>query len=364
MSELLTQFENRKSDHLQLALREVTQSHELNEFDLLQMIPDSLPDLDFHEIQTHTNIFQQEFSVPFFISSMTAGTEHGAKFNEDLARLSSEKNILMGIGSQRRELTDNQAQFEWINLRKKFPNCKIVANIGISQLIEFGADAVLKLIENSHAIGIFIHANALQECLQPEGTPRFKGGMRALEDLCRISSVPVILKEVGCGMSKNFIRRFLHSGVYAFDLGGTGGTHWGRIEGLRSRPESLQARSAETFKFWGVSTIQSMKNYSAVLEEIKFLQTQSEAESPVGNLPKMWASGGIRSGLDIAKSVAFGCEMVGMAQPWLLAWKQSGYSGLEQLFARLEMELRIAMFCSGAKLVCDLNQEKVVLHGN
>jgi isopentenyl-diphosphate delta-isomerase len=197
---------------------------------------------------------------------------------------------------------------------------------------------VLRLVDSLEAGGIFIHANALQEALQPEGTPEFKGGLKALERLCRKSPVPVVLKETGCGFSRPTLQRLKNTGLAAVDVSGYGGTHWGRIEGGRAPEASLQRSAAATFAHWGISTVDSLLHAAGAGLEI-------------------WASGGIRSGLDAAKAIALGAQKVGFAKPALERALQ-GEKALADWMELMEFELKVALFCSGAKNPAALRKGK------
>jgi isopentenyl-diphosphate delta-isomerase len=249
----------------------------------------------------------------------------------------------MGVGSQRRELGDATAAMEWQKIRKVAPKAKLLANIGIAQLIQTPLDAVRKLTESTEALGIFVHVNPLQEVLQPEGTTDFRNGLKAIADLVKFAGVPVIVKEVGCGFSVETLKRLQDTGIFAVDVAGKGGTHWGRIEGYRSEEGQMLYQVAQTFQNWGLSTVQSLRNAK---------------DARVGY--EIWASGGVRSGLDVAKLCALGASRVGLAQPFLAA-ALKGDSALEELLNKLELELKITMFCTGSKKISDLQTKRVVL---
>lgn len=325
-------FEQRKQDHIRLSLDSRTQARGLAGFDQIQLIHEALPQINFQDIHLDTEILGQKLSAPFYISSMTAGHAQGETINLRLAELADQKNILMGVGSQRKELTDPAASLEWKNIRLQAPKAKLIGNLGISQLIHTPLVEVERLIESLQAVGLFIHLNSLQEALQPEGTPQFRGSLQKIEELCKALSVPVIIKEVGCGISKATAKTLLDVGVKYIDVAGMGGTHWGRIEGYRSDSESPQAQAAEVFKNWGIPTVQSVLNVASVAHVETYI----------------WASGGVRSGLDAAKLIALGAEAVGIAQPFLKAAVQST-AALDSVFAQFELELKIALFCMGAE---------------
>ncbi len=219
---------------------------------------------------------------------MTAGHEKGREINEALARLSDRKQILMGVGSQRRELEDSNAAEEWMRVRKQAPKARLLGNIGIAQLIQSPIDKVRRLIDSTEALAMFVHLNSLQEVLQPEGTHDFRNGLEAIENLVKMAGVPVIVKEVGCGFSVETLKRLENTGIFAVDISGKGGTHWGRVEGYRSNENDRLYKVAQTFSNWGISTLQSMLNAK---------------EARVNY--EIWASGGVRNGLRDRKALCF-----------------------------------------------------------
>jgi isopentenyl-diphosphate delta-isomerase len=324
-----THFESRKADHLRLALDPSMEAVGESGFDRIHLEHDALPELNFSDVLLDTKFFSYKAASPFFISSMTAGHLNGEALNLTLARVASQRRWPMGLGSQRRELTDVNASAEWKRLRRLAPNGFFFSNLGLSQLIVNKPDRVLALVEALEAGALIIHTNPVQECLQPEGTPEFKGGLKALEKICRLSPVPVILKETGCGFSRATLKRVSNIGLAAIDLSGYGGTHWGRIEGGRAPADSAQKIAARTFAGWGVTTVASLEN-------CKGLKTRSE----------IWASGGVRSGLDGAKAIAMGARKVGFAKPALEA-ALKGEASLDAWMQSMEFELKMALFCSG-----------------
>ncbi|WP_413291188.1 type 2 isopentenyl-diphosphate Delta-isomerase [Bdellovibrio sp. HCB337] len=341
MSESSSQFEKRKQDHIRIALDPRSQAEGLSGLDKVQLTHEALPNMNFEEVDSSTSFFSTKLSAPFFISSMTAGHEQAPEINARLARLSAEKQILMGVGSQRRELADSEARNEWKEVRKQAPRALLMGNLGIAQIIRTPADQVQALVESLEAVGLFIHLNPLQECLQPEGTPEFRGGYEAIEKLTKKLSIPVIVKEVGCGFSQDTLKRLYSLGIHAVDVSGLGGTHWGRVEGYRSSEEELLFQVAKTFENWGLSTVQSLLNAKEISEKI-----------PV------WASGGVRDGLQTAKLLAMGADLVGIAQPWLKAALENE-KAVAELYEKLLLEVKIAMFCTGVQNVGDFKTKRV-----
>ncbi len=382
-------FESRKKDHIVQSLNEHNQVG-LSPSDEIRLFHKAMPEINFEDISLKTKIFSKEMSSsktkstagqsielssPIFVSSMTAGHEQGEKINYNLAKACAEKNWLFAVGSQRKQLADSKKNLEWAQILKDFPKLNTVGNLGLAQLISHGPDKALKLVESLKAKALFIHCNPLQEVLQAEGTPQFKNGFKVLKELCELSPVPIILKETGCGFDKGTLKKLsLIKKLYAVDVSGFGGTHWGRIEGQRNlatsaldsdtssrinnngknkktknnlRIEQLNLDDAEskisnldkfilasqTYAFWGISTAESLSYCAEILNK-------PNAKT------KYWASGGIRSGLDVVTCLSMGAEMVGVAQP-ILKHVLEGYDSLIQYMDLLEFETKIGLFCTG-----------------
>ena len=246
----------------------------------------------------------------------------------------------MGVGSQRKELDNSEADLEWKKIKQKYPKSLLLGNLGLTQVISSTTDSVQRLVDNLEAEALFIHTNPLQEALQDEGTPNFRGGLKALENLVKKISVPIIVKEVGFGFSLSTLTQLSETGIAAVDISGKGGTHWGRIEGLRSQ-SPMASEMSLTFSDWGFTTLEILKNLNG--KKMPF---------------QIWASGGIRNGLDAAKCLSVGSTMVGLAQPWLKAALHSEEK-LDELYNRLQTELKMALFCTGSVNVQDLRSRKV-----
>ncbi|MFN8943598.1 MAG: type 2 isopentenyl-diphosphate Delta-isomerase [Pseudobdellovibrionaceae bacterium] len=334
-------FEQRKKDHIRIALSPETQTASLSGFDKINLHVDGLPNLNFSDVTLESNIFGSRFSSPFFISSMTAGHSESIEINDFLAGLSTDLNIFCGVGSQRKEIDDTTAQREWKTIRKSHPKAKLLGNLGASQLVRYKAEKVLQLIENIEAFAFFIHFNSLQEVLQPEGTPDFSGALDELARLIQKSPVPIIVKEVGSGFSQQNMKTLDQLGVAAIDVAGLGGTHWGRVEGLRSKPKTMLAQTAETFSKWGKSTADCLIESSQIHVKCQ-----------------IWASGGIRNGLDGAKMSAMGAKALGLAMPWMKIFtehkKHKRTQAARDFYELLCYEMKVALFCTGSKTVSDL----------
>lgn len=342
-------FDSRKQDHIKLALNKSTQSLVENQFSQIGLIHEALPEINFFDVDTRTQLLKHSFSSPLFISSMTAGHAQGYKINVQLARLASEKNILFSVGSQKKELFDKKATLEFKKIRDQFKNLKIVSNIGLEEVVQQEASSILKIVENTDSIGLFVHLNPLQEVFQKTGeNVFFKNGLKAIERLVQKSPVPVLVKEVGFGISPSTSKKLFNCGVTVVDVSGSGGTHWGMIEALRSS-DSVKGKAILAFHDWGMTTVQCLLEHQTLVKKTP---------------QKIWASGGIRNGVDAAKCLAMGAEAVGFAQPLLRHivdhnLKIKKFEFLEGAFEQLQFELKTALFCAGIQNMRQLRAKKV-----
>jgi len=251
--------------------------------------------------------------------------------NERLAEFAEHARVPMGVGSQRIALENRELKA--FALRQVAPRATLLANIGAVQLnYGVGRDELLFLVDQLQAQALILHLNPLQECIQEEGDRNFSNLLSKIESLAQDFPVPLIVKETGCGLDSVTARRLAEAGIAALDVAGMGGTHWGLIEGLRS--ESRRELGL-LFRDWGLPTAQALKDVCA-------------ARSTWTQKPVLVASGGIRHGLDAAKALALGADMVGMALPFLKAAK-AGPSALEQFFETQTQALKVALFCTGSK---------------
>ena len=249
----------------------------------------------------------------------------------------------MGVGSQRRDLESirDTTDGEWSQFRKSYQKLFLIGNLGISQVIRASLSDIQKVTDLLGVDMLAVHTNALQEVLQPEGTPQFKGSLKAIRKLSLQLGVPLLLKETGCGFSSATLKRIARLELAAVDISGLGGTHWGRIEGARAESQSLQALAAQTFADWGESTV------SSVIAGKKVLPKKIE----------LWASGGVRNGLDAAKLIALGAQRVGYAKPALEA-ALKGEKALHKWMEQQEFELKLGLFCTGNSTPALLRKRK------
>jgi isopentenyl-diphosphate Delta-isomerase len=345
-------FEERKRDHIAISLSPQSQTLGHTGLDHIELIHEALPEINFSDINLTTKALGREFAAPLFVASMTLGHSSSqmssANINQTIASVCEQKNWLMGVGSQRRQLDDGTAFQECHDLRKRYPRLGLMGNIGLSQLIQTSVEQIKNLVDSLEAQAMIVHTNPLQECIQPEGTPQFRGGLEALENLCKKLSVPVVLKETGCGFSEKTLRKLTSVGLAAIDVSGKGGTHWGRVEAARLDSKDVRYGAGQAFANWGLSTVDSLSAAQKVMEPtIGFGRAKGR--------PQIWASGGVRSGLDAAKLLAMGADMVGLAQPILEAALR-GHEALSFYLESLEYELKTAMFCMGLSQVTDFKQ--------
>ncbi|MBC7741450.1 MAG: type 2 isopentenyl-diphosphate Delta-isomerase [Bdellovibrionaceae bacterium] len=341
MDQSFKDFESRKKDHIRLALDSSSQQLSKSGFGQIKLIHQALPEINFTDVSLKVQLLGHDFSSPHFISSMTAGHEDSLEINLRLARAAQKKNWLMGVGSQRRELTDDRAAAEWKKIKLEFPDLKLVSNIGIAELIQQPLDKILLLIENLGSIGIFVHLNPLQEVFQNKKEAIFAQGFKAIEILVKKSSVPVLVKEVGFGINRETTERLLLMGVKVVDVTGNGGTHWGQIEAARNHDNAVVEDAITAFHDWGQSTIDCLLDLQ---EQVLFHQ--------------IWASGGIRNGVDSAKCLALGARAVGVAQPLMKAAVNSEAEVIKTM-ELFDFQLKTAMFCMGIRKYEDFLHKKV-----
>jgi isopentenyl-diphosphate delta-isomerase len=316
----------RKDEHLDVCLSHDVASTKGRGWHEIRLPHVALPDANCDRVELSTDFLGHSLKAPFLISSMTGGSPRGEALNRLLARLAEDVGIAMGVGSQRVALENRDAAL--FDLRRAAPRALLFANIGAVQL-NYGvtADDCAWLVERLEAGALILHANPLQEAIQKEGDRDFRGLWTKIESLKKRVSVPLILKETGCGLDEASCRRAIDAGVDALDSAGMGGTHWGFIEGLR---HSERAPLGEMFRDWGIPSVESLGNC---------------VRASAGRVPVV-ASGGLRSGLDVAKALRLGATLGGMALPFLDA-ASHGEKALSDFYSVQQEALRIAVFCSG-----------------
>jgi len=341
-------IKQRKLDGLKVPLNKEVQAKTTSTYlEYVQLVHNALPELNFDEIDTSTTFLNHKFAAPLIIDSMTGGTPEAAKINERLAETAEELGLGMGLGSQRAGLKSKELAETYSIAREHAPNTFLIANIGGAQLAKgLTIDEAKQIIDMINANALVVHLNPLQELIQPEGEPQFKGVYQKIADLVKSLSVPVIVKEVGAGISKEVAFKLQLIGVNAINVAGSGGTSWAGVEKLRaeSMGDELKVHLGEMFWDWGIPTAASL------IEVKKAVQ-----------LPLV-ASGGLRNGLEVAKCLTIGADMCAMAFPFL---KQAAASkeAVVQFANLLLNELKSTMYLVGAKDVKALKASRHVLTG-
>lgn len=319
----------RKAEHIRINLEEDVSSDLTTGLERYRFIHQALPEINLEDIQTGQMIFGRLVKQPLLISSMTGGTPQAAGINRILAQEAQAAGIAMGLGSMRTAL-ENPDVLPTFDVRKYAPDILLLANLGAVQL-NYGYDVeqCQRAVDLVGADALILHLNPLQEALQPEGDTRFAGLLEKIEQVCWRLTVPVVVKEVGWGISGEAAASLALAGVAAIDVAGAGGTSWSQVEMYRSAGHPL-AKIASAFRGWGIPTA----------ETIEMVRQTT---------PRMmiFASGGLSNGVDVAKSIALGACLGGMAGKFLKAANQSAES-VHQLIEQTRQELRICMFASGA----------------
>ena len=338
----------RKDDHIRINLEEDVGFHDLTTgFERYRFVHQALPELDLDAVDTGVVLFGKRLSAPILVSSMTGGTKQAGQFNRRLAEAVQHKGLAMGVGSQRTALEDGDSARSFA-VRDYAPDALVFANLGAVQLnYGYTVDQCRRAVDMVEADALILHLNPLQEVVQPEGDVRWDGLLSRIEAVCTRLSVPVIVKEVGWGISKQAAKRLIDAGVSAIDVAGAGGTSWSEVEKHRAATER-QRRLAASFREWGIPTAASLAYVKAARREA------GKADMPV------FASGGMRSGQDVAKAAALGADLTGLASPFLKRAVESTQAVIDEIDL-LTDELRIAMFACGARDIQVLRQPGVLI---
>jgi len=323
--------ERRKADHIRINLEEDVAFKALSSgLEKYFFMHCALPELDLAAVDTTTTVLGKALKTPLLISSMTGGTERARALNRELAAGAQAAGLAMGLGSMRAAIED-PALGSTYQVRDVAPDILLFANLGAVQLnYGYGLDECRRAVDMIAADALILHFNALQEAVQPEGDGNFAGLLGKVEAICRALTVPVIAKEVGWGFSAHDARRLAEAGVAAIDVAGAGGTSWSQVEMYRA-PTARLARVAGAFIDWGIPTAASIRY----------------CREAAPHLP-VFASGGIKNGIEAAKCIALGAALVGLAGEFLRAADRDGSAGVVDLAGTISDELRVAMFCAGA----------------
>lgn len=334
-------IQSRKADHIRICLDDVVQCKVASSgLERYRFHHSCLPELDYDEISLETSFLGYGLGAPLLISSMTGGTELAKIINKRLAVVAQQFGLAMGVGSQRVAIEKPEIA-DTFAVRQSAPDAFLMANLGAVQLnYGYGIDQCRRVVDALEANALILHLNPLQECVQSHGDRNFKGLFRKIESLCQQLTVPVVVKEVGNGISGAIAQRLLEVGVSAIDVAGTGGTSWAKVEGERAL-DAQQRRLGETFAEWGLPTADCVKEVRAIAPTVPLI-----------------ASGGLRTGLDVAKAIALGADLGGMAYPFLSAAHESDQA-LQQLVESILAELKTVLLCTASATLLELKQAKL-----
>lgn len=330
------QVTERKQDHIDAVLNDPLVERGNQGFEKIRLKHRALPECDFTEIDTSTKFLDKPIDFPLLISSMTGGAAQNlGDINRHLAEAAEACNIPMAVGSQRAMIIDKSAQKSF-ELRQYAPNTPLIANLGAVQLnYGFGEDEARRAVDILEADALYLHLNPLQEVIQPEGDTNFANLADKIHQLANKVDVPIILKEVGSGLSAEDIELGLAAGIKHFDIAGQGGTSWSRIESHRSANDLGIA-----FQDWGLTTLESLQLAEPYQQKAQFI-----------------ASGGIRNGIDMVKAVIMGGQICGVAAPFL----EPAQNSTEQVIAcinQYQQEFKTAQFLLGIREAKDLHLNK------
>ncbi|MBZ0263614.1 type 2 isopentenyl-diphosphate Delta-isomerase [bacterium] len=340
-----TPISRRKSEHLRIVAEMDVEHKKSTLLECVQLMHNALPELDFDHIDLSTRFFRKEISSPVMITSMTGGAEFADKMNHGLAEVADQLNIPFSVGSQRVMLRHPEVTSHFA-VRSHIPDGILLGNIGGIQLTEYSVDQIAGLMEAIDADGMCVHLNAAQEMIQHDGQVTFRGVLDGIARLLDRLEGNVLVKETGAGMSPDTLERLSSIGVPYIDVSGAGGTSWSKVETYRAEEESL-AKKGKLFSDWGIPTAFS-------------LVAARKMMSPSTGLI---ASGGIRNGLDVAKSIAIGADVAGFARPVLLEFLKNGVEGGVNWISQINRELKTAMLLTGSSSIAGLKSCPKVFTG-
>ena len=335
---------SRKKQHVDIVLNNnVGFRYKITGLEHWEFVNNALPELNLSEIDTSVTFLNRTLALPFMISCMTGGYAESLHINRRLAEVCEEAGIAMGVGSQRQALENSVYHRTFSVVRDAAPSIPIVGNIGAAEVATMtSADAAKRLAELIRADAFAVHLNPLQEFLQPEGNTNFRGVLNGIANLVRELPIPVIVKEIGAGISIDVAKRLRDVGVQYIDVAGAGGTSWAGVEILRRKKKPF----TDQFWDWGIPT-------ACALRDIASLRKTGDNFTVI-------ASGGISKGMDAAKCLALGADMVASARPMLKALHEGGKKGLKALIGEWATDIRGAMFLTGSANIRALQHAELV----
>ncbi len=328
-------IDQRKADHIKINLEQDVRSALTTGLEKYRFVHEALPELDLDRIDTTLNLFGKKLASPTLVSSMTGGTSEAETINMRLAEAAQECGLAMGVGSQRAAI-EHPEQAATFQVRRVAPDILLFANIGAVQFnYGYGIDQCRKAVEMIEADALYLHLNPVQEAVQDAGDTNWVGLAKKIEEVCKKLEVPVIAKEVGWGISERTAKILAECGVGAIDVAGAGGTSWSQVE-MHRAPDEFTRHLAATFVGWGIPTAESIVGVKRAVPEMR-----------------VFASGGIKDGLDIAKCIALGASLGGMAGQFLKAAAISTENVVESM-ELIKRQIEVTMFATGAGTLDEL----------
>ncbi|MBU0591494.1 type 2 isopentenyl-diphosphate Delta-isomerase [Candidatus Micrarchaeota archaeon] len=327
----MKKIESRKKDHIDLVLKKGAQYSKSTGLDHVDFVHNALPEMSLEAVNLSTTFFGKSLKFPVIVTAMTGGYKDAKAINRKLAACAQKCGFGLGLGSQR-AMIENPTLTSTYVVRDAAPDVPIISNIGAFQLKRYSIDQLESLVSSVKADGLAIHLNPLQEIVQMEGDTDFSGILDAISKVCASLSVPVIVKETGAGLNQEVAIKLKDAGVKYLDVAGAGGTSWSKVEYMRST-------AIPGFEEWGIPTMDSIIQCRGILPLV--------------------ASGGIRTGIDGAKSIALGADMCGAAYPFIKAIKAGNLDTFAETFQK---QMAICAYLTGSKTLSDLKKAKLFIH--
>jgi len=342
--------ERRKIEHIEICLTNKVESYTSTWFEYVRFVHNPLPEINIDEIDVSTSFLGRKISLPLMISGMTGGSQISKKINKMLAEVAEQKQIPIGVGSQRAGIENPKLIETYRIVRDVAPTTIVIGNIGAPQISsEYDISKIIKAIEMIDADALAIHLNALQEAIQPEGNAKYKGVIEKIGKIQSELDIPIIVKETGAGLTRNAVKILKENyGIKIFDVSGLGGTSFSAVEvhrAIRIKDEHKE-KLGKLFWDWGVPTAAALVDLYTFSDEITII-----------------ASGGIRTGIDICKSLSLGAHIAGMALPFLKVIHGSGVEGAMKFIDFIEDQIKICMFLIGASSVEKIRKASIFIYG-
>lgn len=336
--EMEADINKRKTEHIRLCLDENVEGiNKTTGLEGISFIHNALPEIDFADIHLDTHFLHKKVKAPFLVSSMTGGSELASKINRNLGVAAEEKGWAIGLGSTR-ALLESDAHEESFMIRNHAPSVPLIANLGAVQLnYGYGVEACQKIVDRTGADSLVLHLNSLQEVVQDGGDLNFKNLLPKIEKVCQALDVPVGVKEVGFGIEGSVAEKLYNVGISYIDVAGAGGTSWSQVEKLRSQ-DYLRKNAAEAFNNWGIPTKDCIVSVRSRLSDIPII-----------------ASGGMKTGVDAAKAITIGADIIGYARQLLESATKTSEAVVETM-EQIELELKMTMFGIGVQTIDELRK--------